>query len=226
MAQFFYHHLAPLIAAYGSLIVALLVGLESIGVPVPGETALVSAAIYAGSTHRINIYVLVACAAAGTIAGAIGGYWLGRSAGYPFALRYGPRIGVTERRLTAGLYLFEAHGGKILFFSRFVSVVRSLAAFLAGVNTMAWRRFLPVTAAAGIIWAVFYGSVAYVFGRQINRFTGPIGVALIIGTVITIGIGGVLMHRHGTRLERHYAVKGRRSRLRRLRSRERRKIEP
>lgn len=219
MAQFFHTHLAPLIAAYGSLLVALLVGLESLGVPVPGESALVSAAIYAGTTHRINIYVLIASAAAGTIAGAIGGYWVGRSAGYPFALRYGPHIGVTERRLTAGLYLFENHSGKILFFSRFVSVLRSLAAFLAGVNTMPWRRFLPVTIIGGIIWAVFYGSAAYVFGRQIDRFMGPVGIALIIATVIAIGIGGVLVHRHGTRLERHLAVKGRRSRQKKQRSR-------
>jgi membrane protein DedA with SNARE-associated domain len=212
MMHFFDNHLAPLIAAYGSVIVAVLVGLESFGLPLPGESALVSAAIYAGTTHRINIYMLIASAAAGTIVGAVAGYSLGRIAGYPFALRYGSRVGITERRLAAGQYLFEHHGRQILFFSRFVAVLRSLAAFLAGVNTMSWQRFLPVTAAAGLIWAMAYGSAAYFFGRQIDRFMGPVGIAIIAAIIILAIIGTVLLHRHGTRLERQLAVKARRSR--------------
>ena len=215
MMHFFDNHLAPLIAVYGSVIVAVLVGLESFGLPLPGESALVSAAIYAGTTHRINIYVLIASAAAGTIMGAVAGYSLGRIAGYPFALRYGSRIGITERRLLAGQYLFQHHGRKILFFSRFVAVLRSLAAILAGVNTMSWQHFLPVTAVAGLIWAIGYGTAAYFFGRQIDRFMGPVGIAIIVTLIIAAVIGTVLAHRHGTRLERHLAVKGRRMRRRR-----------
>ncbi len=214
--HFFQNHLAPLIAAYGSLIVAVMVGLESFGIPVPGETALVSAAIYAGTTHKINIYVLIASAAAGTIAGAVVGYGTGRLTGYPFALRYGSRIGITERRLVAGQYLFELHGRKILFFSRFVSVLRSLAAFLAGMNTMSWQRFLPVTVAAGLIWAAAYGTAAYFFGRQIDRFMGPVGITIIVVIVVAALFGAKLAHRHGTRLERALAVKGRRLRRRRI----------
>jgi membrane protein DedA with SNARE-associated domain len=210
--HFFHNHLAPLIAAYGSLIVAVLVGLESLGLPVPGESALVSAAIYAGTTHKINIYILIAAAAAGTISGAVVGFVIGRVTGYPLALRYGARIGITERRLAAGEYLFEHHGRKIIFFSRFVAVLRSLAALLAGVNTMAWRRFLPITILAGIIWATGYGTAAYFLGRQIDRFMGPIGIAVITLIIVAILIGGKLLYHHGTRMERQLAVLARRAR--------------
>ena len=209
-----HHDLAAWIAAYGSVLVALLVLLESLGLPLPGETALVSAAIYAGTTHRIDIVVLIASAAAGATLGGIAGYWIGRWAGYPAARRYGPRIGLTERRLLAGRYLFAHHGGKIVVFGRFFAVLRALVAILAGVTMMEWRRFLLFQGIASIIWAAVYGGAAYVFGKQIEHVAGPVGIGVTAAVVLVLIGAMVLAHRHGGRLERIAAARARRRGMR------------
>jgi membrane protein DedA with SNARE-associated domain len=112
------------------------------GVPVPGETALVAAALYAGKTQVLNIWVLIAFASAGAILGDNIGYWIGREIGFRLLLRYGSYIGLTESRIKLGEYLFQRHGGKIVFFGRFIAFLRSLAALMAGLNQMSWPRFL------------------------------------------------------------------------------------
>ncbi|MGC9270406.1 DedA family protein [Acidiphilium sp.] len=202
MVHFIHHALEPWIAAYGSIAVAILVMLESLGLPLPGETALVSAAIYAGTTHRIDIAVLIASAALGATLGGIAGYWIGRQAGYPAILRHGSRIGLTERRLLAGRWLFANHGGKIVVFGRFFAVLRALAALLAGITMMDWRRFLLFQAAASLIWALIYGGAAYIFGKQMAHIAGPVGVVIAVVLIIALLVGALLFHRHGDRLER------------------------
>ncbi|MCU4160647.1 DedA family protein [Acidiphilium sp. AL] len=214
MIHFLHHELSAWIAVYGSVLVALLVMLESLGLPLPGETALVSAAIYAGTTHRIDIVVLIASAAAGATLGGVAGYWIGRRAGYPVVRRYGPRIGLTERRLLAGRYLFAHHGGKIIVFGRFFAVLRALAALLAGVTMMEWRRFLAFQSLACVIWAVVYGGAAYVFGKQIEHVAGPVGIGVTAAVVLVLVGVMVLAHRHGGRLERIAAARARRRGMR------------
>ena len=110
---------------YGYWGVALTIALESMGVPVPGETALVAAALYAGKTQVLNIWVLIAFASAGAILGDNIGYWIGREIGFRLLLRYGSYIGLTESRIKLGEYLFQRHGGKIVFFGRFIALLRS-----------------------------------------------------------------------------------------------------
>jgi len=210
MLHFFHHALEPWITSYGSLAVAVLVMLESLGLPLPGETALVSAAIYAGSTHRIDIFVLIGSAAIGASLGGILGYWIGRRAGYPALLRHGSRIGLTERRLLAGHWLFENHGGKIVVFGRFFAVLRALAALLAGVTRMEWRRFLVFQIFASVVWAAIYGGAAYIFGKQIEHVAGPVGVAIGVAIVIAVIVAAMMFHRHGERLERLAASRARR----------------
>jgi membrane protein DedA with SNARE-associated domain len=210
MLHFFHHAMEPWIAAYGSVAVALLVLLESLGLPLPGETALVSAAIYAGTTHRIDIFILIASAALGAIIGGVLGYWIGRRAGYPTILRHGSRIGLTERRLLAGRWLFANHGGKIVVFGRFFAVLRALAALIAGVTMMDWRRFVVFQSIASILWATLYGGAAYVFGKQIEHVAGPIGVAIAVAIGIAVVVTILLFHRHGDRLERLAAARARR----------------
>jgi membrane protein DedA with SNARE-associated domain len=210
MLHFFHHAMEPWIAAYGSVAVALLVLLESLGLPLPGETALVSAAIYAGTTHRIDIFILIASAALGAIIGGVLGYWIGRRAGYPTILRHGSRIGLTERRLLAGRWLFANHGGKIVVFGRFFAILRALAALIAGVTMMDWRRFVVFQSIASILWATLYGGAAYVFGKQIEHVAGPIGVAIAVAIGIAVVVTILLFHRHGDRLERLAAARARR----------------
>jgi membrane protein DedA with SNARE-associated domain len=173
---------------YGYLGVALAVSLESMGVPIPGETALIAAAVYAGKTHELNIWVLIASATAGAIIGDNFGYWIGRELGFRMLLRYGSYIGLTESRIKLGEYVFQHHGGKIVFFGRFIALLRSLAALMAGLNQMSWPRFVVSNAAGGILWATCYGLAAYYVGKRIETLTRPVGlVLLVIGTIIFVG---------------------------------------
>src|SRR5262249_15371812 len=130
--------LGHLISQYGYAAVAVIVGLESMGIPLPGETVLVLSAVYAGTHSDLHIAGVVAAAALGAILGDNAGYWLGREFGYPLLLRYGRYVRLTETRIKLGQYLFLRHGGKMVFFGRFIAVLRMLAAFLAGVNRMEW----------------------------------------------------------------------------------------
>ena len=177
----------PLVAAHGYLIVASIVGIESMGVPAPGETALVTAAIYAGTTHRLSIFLLIGAAALGAIIGDNLGYLIGRRFGYELLLRHGRRVGIDERRLKLGRFLFEQHGGKVVFFGRFMAVLRALAGVLAGAGCMHWRRFLLFNAAGGMAWAGLYGTAAYVFGDRIERLRGPLAVSGIIIAALVVG---------------------------------------
>jgi membrane protein DedA with SNARE-associated domain len=160
--------------------------LESIGLPVPGETALVAAALYAGSTHKLEIWAIVAVAAAAAIIGDNIGYSIGRYGGAKLVLRYGHKVGLHEGRLKIGIWLFRRHGGKVVFWGRFVSILRTWAAFLAGTNHMEWRRFLIFNAAGGIVWATLYGVVYYVFGATLSKLSTAIDVTIGIGSVVIL----------------------------------------
>jgi membrane protein DedA with SNARE-associated domain len=144
---------------------------------------------------------VVAAAAAGAVVGGIIGYCIGRSFGFWLLTKHGGKIGMSERRIRLGQYLFLRHGGKVVFFGRFVAVLRALASFLAGANRMSWPRFLTFNAAGAIVWASVYGLGAYVFGKEIHRVAGPIGFAL--GAVGLIAIVGfiVFLRRNEKRLE-------------------------
>ena len=168
--------------SYGYLVVFLLVMLESIGLPVPGETALIAAALYAGTTHKLEIWAIVAVAAAAAIIGDNIGYSIGRYGGARLLLRYGHKIHLHEGRLKIGIWLFRRHGGKVVFWGRFVSILRTWAAFLAGANHMEWRRFLFFNAAGGIVWATAYGVVYYVFGATLSKLSTAIDVTIGIGS--------------------------------------------
>lgn len=193
--------IAQVISQYGYGAVALAVGIESVGIPFPGETALVTAAIYAGTTHQMNIFLVIGAAAIGAIVGDNIGYWIGREFGYRLLLRYGPYVRLTERRIKLGQYAFLCHGGKVVFFGRFVSVLRTLAAVLAGANRMSWGRFFVFNVAGGIVWSTLYGTGAYLLGEQITKIAGPIGVGLFLAAVIALAWGLVIIRRRERDLE-------------------------
>jgi membrane protein DedA with SNARE-associated domain len=193
--------LTHLLSIYGYWAVLVAVGLESTGIPFPGESTLLVAAVYAGNTHRLNIVGVIAAAAAGAILGDNLGFWVGREGGFRLLRRYGPYIRLDERKLKLGQYLFRRHGAKVVFFGRFVAVLRAWAAFLAGTNLMSWRRFLPFNAAGGIVWATIYGTGGYVLGKNVNRLAGPVGIATAIIAAILIIVVLVFLKRNEKRLE-------------------------
>jgi membrane protein DedA with SNARE-associated domain len=182
------HTIDPWLASYGYLVVFLLVMIESIGVPVPGETALIAAALYAGSTGNLQIQWVIVVAVGGAIMGDNIGFAIGRYGGAKVLLRYGHKIRLNEERLKIGIWLFRRHGGKVVFWGRFVAILRAFAAILAGTNQMGWPRFLVFNTAGGIVWATLFGVAYYVFGSALEKLSTPIDIVLgVAGTVILVG---------------------------------------
>jgi membrane protein DedA with SNARE-associated domain len=182
--------LTAAIREHGLLAVGTLTLLESMGLPAPGESAVIAAAIYAAQTHQIGIGPLIAAAASGAIVGDNIGYLIGRKLGYRLLARLGPPIGLTEARLRLGRYLFQRYGGSVVFFGRFVAIVRTVAALLAGANYMEWKRFLFYNALGGIAWTALYGGGAYLLGREARQLETPValgfGAAAIIAAILLI----------------------------------------
>jgi len=195
-----------LIQTYGLWVLFGAVMLESMGVPMPGETAVVTAAIYAGSTHQISVTSVVLVAATAAIIGDNIGYLIGRSIGIRLLARYGKYIRLNEARLKVGQYLFLRHGGKIVYFGRFVALLRAYAALLAGANRMNWPHFLIANALGGLCWATLFGGGAYLFGEQMKRVAGPVSVLLLVSAIGLVAAGIAFFRHHEKALEQRAAV--------------------
>jgi membrane protein DedA with SNARE-associated domain len=177
--------ISHLLQSYGYIAVFAFVALESLGVPLPGETTLIAAAVYAGSTHRLNIGIVFAVAAAAAIAGDNAGYWAGRTGGQRLAGRYGRFVRLDATKLQIGRHLFARHGGKVVFFGRFVTVLRTYAAFFAGLNSMRWLRFTVFNTAGGVAWSAVFAFGAFGLGAAATS----VGQAI---TVVGLGVSAVL----------------------------------
>jgi membrane protein DedA with SNARE-associated domain len=175
---------------YGAWIVFVLVFLESTGLPLPGEAILVSAAIFAGTTHNMSIALVLLSAAVGAILGSIIGFWIGDRYGYPLLLRYGSYIGLTETRIKIAQYLFRRQGIVVVLIARFVAVLRSVVGFIAGANRMPFARFVIANSAGAVVWALFYGLGAYYLGKGVEEFARPVAITLAVvgGAVVVLMI--------------------------------------
>jgi membrane protein DedA with SNARE-associated domain len=170
-----------LVDTYGYWAVALFVLAEALGIPVPGETAVIIAGTYAGHSHSLSPWVIFAVAAASAVAGGNIGYVIGRFGGYRLVRRYGAKVRVDESKLRISRYLFDTYGTKVVFFGRFVSILRTYAAFLAGTSRMQWPRFSLANTAGGVAWAAIFTYASYVAGNTLRRASGTI--AWVIGAV-------------------------------------------
>jgi membrane protein DedA with SNARE-associated domain len=189
------------LATYGYFAVFVFVAIESLGIPFPGESMLLLAAIDAGTTHQLSIVLVIVAATCGAIIGDNIGFLVGREGGYRVLRRFGRYIGFDERKLKVGIYLFRKHGGKVVFFGRFVAVLRAWAAFLAGVNRMPWSRFLVFNALGGFVWATLYGLGGYLLGEQIHRLTGTVGIISIVLAAIFLIAFAIFVWRNEKQLE-------------------------
>jgi membrane protein DedA with SNARE-associated domain len=193
--------LQHLLHEYGYGVVGVVIFFESLGVPLPGESLLVGAALYAATTHRVSIEWIVAAAAVGAVLGDNAGYLIGHSLGYRLLRKFGERVGLSEKRIRLGEYLFREHGGKVVFFGRFVAFLRTFAALLAGANHMPWHSFLIFNTLGGVAWCCLYGFGAYGLGDVVRRFAGPFSLAL--GAVAVAVVAGAIffVKRNEVRLE-------------------------
>jgi len=178
----------------------LLVMAESSGVPLPGETALITGAVLA-SQHRLQIALVIALASAAAVLGDNAGYVIGRKGGRWLLLRPGPFAGRRARVLELGEPFFARHGSKAVFLGRWILGLRTWASWLAGASHMPWRSFALWNAAGGISWATTIGLVAYFAGRSA---TGTIALFGVGGLAGTLALPGVLLARQQRR-RRHQA---------------------
>jgi membrane protein DedA with SNARE-associated domain len=191
------HHL---LSQYGYAAVFILVAAESLGIPLPGETILIAAGIYAGSTHRLSVWLIFAVAASAAIIGDNIGFWIGDKGGYRLLRRYGRYIRIDTTKIKIGRLIFARHGPKVVFFGRFVSVLRTYAAFLAGTLKMRWRKFLFWNASGGIVWAAIYSFAPYAIGNSIDAISTPADIALGAAAVGIVVASIVMVRRQAGKL--------------------------
>jgi len=182
---------------YGLAVVFIVIALESAGVPLPGETALVAAAILASQGH-LSIAAVIAVAAAAAISGDNLGYWAGRTLGRGFLQRYDVVRRFSDKVLPRAERFFKRHGGKAVFLARWTSGLRVAGAWIAGFAHMQWWRFFFWNAAGGIAWAAAVALVAYYFGRAAADAVahyGLIGGSVLIGLALTAWLAFYLWRR-------------------------------
>ena len=185
--------LISLVQVHGPWIIFVVVALESAGVPLPGETILVSAALLAATTNQIDIAIVVGTAAAGAIVGDGIGYTVGRRFGMQLLRKYGRYIRLDENRLLIGRYLFFRYGNAVVFFGRFIAVLRMFAALLAGANGMPADRFFFFNVTGGICWACLFGFGTYVVGTEIYKVSKALTlVSLVLFIVAGSGLSIII----------------------------------
>jgi membrane protein DedA with SNARE-associated domain len=192
------HVLATLVEVshVGLPLLFALIAVESMGVPLPGETALFAAAILA-SDGKFPIEAVIGVAAAGAILGDNVGYLIGRKAGRRLLEAPGPFERHRRAVIAYGQPFFDKHGPKAVFLGRFVSGLRITAAWLAGVNRMRWRDFLFWNATGGVVWATVVGVLAYAFGHAAERAIEAAGLVGLIGAVLlAIAVWVIVRRRH------------------------------
>jgi membrane protein DedA with SNARE-associated domain len=194
------HQIDHLLGRWGYALVFAVVLMQASGVPVPGTTALILAATYAGSTHHLVIAGVVAAASVAAVVGYGVSYGLGRRGGWNLLTRYGHHLRLTPERLRLGRYLFMLHGGKVVFFGRFVTGLRTWGGFLAGATRMSPARFLVFNLLGGLAWATSNGLGYFYFGHAIVNASTPVNVALWAALLASFAATVVYARRRGTSL--------------------------
>lgn len=163
--------LAPVLDHYGYFAVGGLITLEDFGIPVPGETVLIAAAVYAGA-GKLSIVGVGIVAFVAAVVGDNIGYAIGRFGGRALVLRYGRYVFITEERLAVAERFFNRHGGKIVTVARFIEGLRQANGLIAGITGMHWLKFLAFNALGAALWVGAWVSVGYFAGEHIATIYG------------------------------------------------------
>ncbi len=182
-------HITRLLQLYTYPVLLALVLLESVGIPLPGEIALVTAAAFA-SHGRISIYIVVFLAALGATVGGVLGYLIGLKGGLPLIVRYGGYIGIRKSHVEKAHAFFERNGSKTILFGRFIALLRTWAAVIAGAACMSFTKFVVYNTAGSVAWAIVFGFLGYYFGRDLpvlERYISRFSMAsMIIGAIAVV----------------------------------------
>jgi membrane protein DedA with SNARE-associated domain len=185
----FAHHLTRLLHLYTYPVLLGLVLLESLGIPLPGEIALVTAAAFA-SHGTVSIYVVIALAAAGAIVGGVLGYLIGIKGGLPLIAHYGGYVGVRKSHIDKAHAFFERNGSETILFGRFIAILRTWAAIIAGAAGMSFTKFVTYNTLGSIVWAAVFGWLGYYFGRDLpllEQYISRFSFAVLAVAVLALG---------------------------------------
>jgi membrane protein DedA with SNARE-associated domain len=184
----------------GYPLLGVAVGIEALGVPVPGETAVILAGL-AANQHRLSIVLVIVVAAGGAIIGDNIGFVIGRRGGRALLERPGRFHEERKRVLAIGDPFFERHGAKAVFLGRWIAGLRVWASWLAGASSMRWPTFLVWNAAGGIAWATSVALAAYFGGKAVESVFSTIGLygIIVAGVVVVLGGGYWLLRRRRRR---------------------------
>jgi len=186
--------LAPVLNQYGYLAVGGFVTLEDFGIPVPGETILIAAAVYAGA-GKLNIAVVMIVGIVAAVVGDNIGYAIGAYGGRRVVERYGKYAFITSERLDKAEYFFDKHGGKVVVVARFIEGLRQLNGIIAGTSSMRWHRFVVFNIVGAALWVGTWAMVGYLAGDHIDAIYHQItdySLYVLIGIVVA---GAVLIVR-------------------------------
>jgi membrane protein DedA with SNARE-associated domain len=184
--------LAPILNHYGYLAVGGLVLVEDFGIPVPGETILIAASLYAGA-GKLNVVAVGVIAWICAVIGDNIGFAIGHFGGRRLALKYGKYIFLTPKRLDQAEEFFDHHGGKIIVAARFIEGLRQANGIVAGITGMHWKRFIPFNALGAALWVGLWVSLGYLAGshitaiyEQITRYSLYVLIALAVAVVALV----------------------------------------
>ena len=194
-------HLSTLVAHFGYEATFVAVLLASAGIPLPAGELLIAAAVYASNTHRLELFLLLLVGSLGAAIGGGGGYAIGRLLGAAALERYGRFVGLDAAKVRLGHYLFAVHGGKIVFFLRFIALVGPFGGVLAGANRMAVGRFVAFNILGSIAWTIVFGAGGYLFGSFFEAVGRTAGIVAVIVTLAAIVAAALYIHRRGAELQ-------------------------
>jgi membrane protein DedA with SNARE-associated domain len=182
----------PVLNHYGYLAVTLFVTTEDFGIPVPGETILIAASLFAGA-GRLNVVLVGVVGVLAAVVGDNIGFAIGHFGGRTLALRFGKYVFLTAERLDKAEYFFEHHGGKIIVAARFIEGLRQANGIVAGISGMHWKRFVAFNALGAALWVGVWVSLGYLAGSyittiydQITRYSLYVLIALALAVAAFI----------------------------------------
>jgi membrane protein DedA with SNARE-associated domain len=188
-----------LVHEYGCVLVFVAVALQAFGLPVPGTTVLIAAALYAAAEHGLPIVGVIAAGGIGALAGTTVAFGVGRYGGERLLLRLGSRLRQSPDRVQRLRREFAAHGMSWLFIGRFVSGLRNVIGLLAGASGMTLKRFLPVSAAAALAWALLNALGYYWFGHAVVGASAWVRIGMVCVGLAWLVISAVLLRRRALR---------------------------
>jgi membrane protein DedA with SNARE-associated domain len=195
-------HFQPVLEHYGYLAVGGFIMLEDFGVPVPGETILIAAAVFAGSGH-LNIALVMLVGVLGAVIGDNIGFAIGHFGGRPLVERYGRYVFLTPERLDRAQDYLNRHGGKVVTVARFIEGLRQVNGVLAGIAGMHWLKFLAYNAAGAVLWVGTWSCIGYFAGDHISEIYAAFDKYKWYAIAAIVVIAGVIITRRVRAKRRH-----------------------